>query len=288
MPTISPVARAVIGATPEEQFRQPRASVQASTGMEITRQEKPAGQPSTTEDTDPKAVTLSPQLTALARKQQKLQQEIQAQREREAAFTAKESDYIPKSAFKDKVQKDALGALKELGLDYEELTNLMLAQQQGADPVKELKAELQSLKASQEQNINKQYDATLKQYRAEADSLISQDPKAYHFITKTKNQAAVVQHIVETWEENPEKILTVEQAAKDIEEFLREQAREAKAALEELDGPPTEPAPQKKLPPPSRTLTNQAEAAPAKKTYGQFQHMSMKERIAQAMARAQK
>ena len=37
----------------------------------------------------------------------------------------------------------------------------------------------------------------------------------------------------------------------------------------------------------AKTLTRQAEVTPTK-TYGQFQHLSMKERIAQSIARAQR
>ncbi len=303
MPTISPVARAVIGGNSEEAFRQPRVSVTRSTGMELPPREAPPpaaqttptqpeiGQSSITEEeTPPAAVTLSPQLTALARKQQKLQQEVQALRDREAQFTAKEADYIPKSSFKTKLQENAVQALTELGISYEEITNLLLSQQQGEDPVQALKAEIQEIKASQEQNVSKQYEATLKQYKAETDSLVASDPK-YLLVKKGNHQDKVVQHIVETWKTD-DKILTVEEATQDIETFLRDQAREQAALLKEIDGEPAEtpPVEEKKLPPPktgTRTLTQQVESAPTR-TYNQFQHLSPKERLAQAIARAQK
>ncbi len=305
MPTITTTGRAVIGGSPED-FRQPRALVKTSTGMNLPplRESKPEGtetaptqkigQPGTTEEGKTGEVTLSPQLTALARKQQKLQAEIQAQRDREAAWTAKEADYVPKSSLQAKAKQNVNEALQEaLGMDYEAITQLVLSQGQDADPLGELRSEVQQMKKSQEENVNKQYEATLKQYRAEAESLISSDPKAFHFINKGKHQDVVVQHIVETWEENPDKILTVEQAAKEVEEFLRADAKEKADALRELDPPQeeeTKPA-QKTLPPPRpqapRTLTNQVESSPTR-TYNQFQHMSMKERIAQSIARTQK
>lgn len=296
MPTISPTVRASIGPSSEE-FKQPRAQVKATTGMNLppVSESKPPvdsknGQSGINEDTQTPAVTLSPQLTALARKQQKLQQEIQAQRDKEAAWVTKESNYVPKDQFKAKLQQNAVEALKDLGLDYEELTNLLLNQQNGDDPVKKLESKITQLEKAQEENVSKQYDATLKQYRAETDSLISSDPKAYFLITKGSHQDAVVQHIVDTWKEDDTKILSVDQAAKEVEEFLREQARAQKKLLEELEGPPAETTATKKLPPPkqvTRTLTNQVESSPTR-TYGQFQHLSMKERIAQAVARANK
>lgn len=306
MPTITPQARATIGGSSDVEAPARRTSVSASTGMNMptVRETKPtpsaggaapvSGHPSMGEETTAPAVTLSPQLTALARKQQKLQQEIQAQRDREAAFDAKQADYIPKSSLTAKFETDALGALKDLGMTYEQFNERLLAQLNGADPVKELRSEFDQFKKTQEESVNKQYDATLKQYRSEADALIAADPKAFHLITKGKHQDAVVQHIVETWEADPDQVLTVSQAAKEVEEVLRENARAYADALKEID-PPAEATAQsarKTLPPPKaaapRTLTSQVEATPQPRAHGQFQHLSMKERIAQAVARSQR
>lgn len=310
MPAITPQVRASIGGNSDAPPA-PRLAIKAATGMEPPRvpPAQPAaaapaaqapqapsapvktGQSDTVEETTPTAaVTLSPQLTALARKQQKLQQEIQAQREREAKWAQEQANYVPKSSIKEKLRTDAAGALKELDLDYEELTRLLLEQQQGADPVNALKADIEKMKADQQQAVSAQYEATLKQYKAEAEAVVAADPKAFFLINKGKHHDVVVQHIVDTWQENPEQVLTVEQAAKEIEEYFREQARQQKALLEELEGPPpapTPPVPEKKLPNPTRTLTQQVETAPTR-TFGQFQHLSMKERIAQAIARSQK
>ncbi len=180
-------------------------------------------------------------------------------------------------------------------MDYEQFNAAIIAQLNGADPVQELRSEVNNLKKTQEDNVNKQYDATLKQYRAEADSLVASDPKAFHFINKGKHQDVVVQHIVDTWKDNPDQVLTVAQAAKEVEEVLRENAKAYADALKELDPPAEAPVdPKKTLPPPKpaaapRTLTQQSEAsAPPVRTVGQFQHLSMKERIAQAVARAQR
>lgn len=296
MPTITHPARANIGGNPAE-FTQPRAQLKASTGMSIPPSKEATspelGQPGIKEETTPQAVTLSPQLTALARKQQKLQQEIQSQRDKETAWAAERADYIPKGTFKAKLQENAAAALQDLGLDYNELTDLLLKQQQSEDPVKRLESEINKLKQSQEENVNKQYEATLKQYKAEVSSLVTADPKAFFFIHKEGHQDAVVQHIVETWKENPDEVLTVEQAAKEIEEVLREEAKAKAAALKELEPDPVDPEEKptaKTLPPPkqaARTLTQQVESTPTR-TYNQFQHLSHKERIAQSIARAQK
>lgn len=300
MPTITPQGRPTIGGSPGE-YQMPRATLRAATGMNMPSLSTTAptlpvtapvksGQSDTIEETAAPSVTLSPQLTALSRKQQALQREIAAFKAEKAEWESKQGDYVQKSAFKAKFQSNSDEALQELGTDYEELTRLKLAQLQGADPIQELKSEIESLKKSQDDNVNKQYDATLKQYRAEADALIAADPRVYHLINKGGHQDAIVQHIVETWQENPEKVLTVEQAAKEIEEVLRENAKAYADALKELEPPVEEKPVQKTLPPPkrpeARTLTQSVETVPTR-TYGQFQHLSMKERIAQAAARAQ-
>lgn len=292
MPTIAPVVRQVIGGTQEAQPT--RTIIKSSaTGMTPLTQPEPSklGQNHVSEETTPPAVTLSPQLTALARKQQILQREVQAQRDKEAQFEKTKADYIPRSVLQAKASEDVNEALKEaLGMTYEELTARLLEQSNGADPVKALEAKLNKLEESQTEAVNKQYDATLKQYKAETDSLVSSDPKSFFLINKGKHQDAVVQHIVDTWKEDDTKVLTVEQAAKEIEEFLRDEARASKALLEELEGPPAETPQEKKLPPPkaaTRTLTQQVETAPTR-TYNQFQHLSPKERLAQAIARATK
>lgn len=239
------------------------------------------------EETDPKEVTLSPQLTALARKQQKLQQEIQAQRDKEAAFTAKEADYIPKSQIKAKMETNAVQTLQELGFTYEEVTNLILSQQSGADPhaqeLKALKDEVQSIKSTSEQNVSKQYEATINQYKVEVKKLTQDNPE-FKAINKKNAHEAVVKHIEDTFNEDGE-ILTVEQASKDIEDYLRDEAKEWSSILEEKK----EPVEEKKLPAPKtglRTLTQQVASIPPERTHNQSQYLSMKERIAQAVAKS--
>lgn len=305
MPSISPVIRASIGSNPQD-FKQPRATVTAPTGMGLPSLAKSmeqigenppkvekspqTGQPDIKEDTTAPAVTLSPQLTALARKQQILQREIQAQREKEAQFEATKADYVPRSSFKAKLQENAMEALNELGVNYEELTNLLLNQQQSADPVKKLEAEIQNLKTAQEQSVSKQYEATVNQYKSEIQSLIEKNPE---FITvkEEKAQEVVLQHILDTFEKDG-KILSVEDASKDIEDFLVEEA-EGKLKLTKLKAklsPPVETPQKQTLPPPrsgARTLTQSVESAPTR-TYNQMQHMTPKERLAAALARAQK
>lgn len=307
MPAITPQVRATIGGGQHEPIL-PRASIKAATGMnlptlkESKQSEEALGQLDTKEETIKPAVTLDPQTSTLARNQQKLQAEIRALREKEAAFEKQKAEYVPKAEFKAKLQQNAAEALSELGTTYDELTSALLSQKNTDDPVRKLEVKIEQLEKSQEDNVNKQFDATLKQYRAEADSLIAADPKTYHFISKGmksekwNGECPVTTHILEEWKHNPDNVLTVEKAAKEIESFLRLEAKAEADALRELEAlekPAEETAPvaKKTLPPPpratTRTLTEQVTSTPTR-TQNMFQHMSMKERIAEAARRAQK
>lgn len=251
------------------------------------------GQAPTSEETSSEAVTLNPQASQLARLHQKHQREVELLRQKQSEWEKQKDSYVPKSDLRAKFEADPVGTLQEFGMTYDQFNERLLAKLNGDDPVKALESRIDNLQKSQEENVNKQYEATLKQYKTEATALVAKDLKAYHFISKGKHEDAVVQHIVDTWEENPDQVLTVEQAAKEIEEFLRAEAKEKSDLLRELDPPQEETVPQKKqLPPPQRsaaprTLTNDTAVSP-QRTYGQFQHLSMKERIAQAVARASK
>lgn len=304
MPTITPQARVQVNADTGS-FQQPRRSITQSTGMNSPRidrsqagvpsqQSGKIGQGTINVETPTPEVTLSPQLTAIARRQQKLQQEVQAQRDKEAAWEKEKSGYVPRDALKAKAQQNAAEALQDaLGMSYEDLANLMITQQNGADPVKALEAKINKLETDQVENTNRQYDATIKQYKAETSAVVSKDTKKYFLIDKQGAQDAVVQHIVDTWEENPDKVLSVEEAANDIEEFLRDEAKKQKAYLDELDGPKEVPQQNGKqnLPPPKpalRTISHSVESGGQTRNYQQFQHLSMKERIAAAIAKAQR
>lgn len=294
MPTIAPQLRASIGNS--DQPASHRASLTAATGMTMpTTQSTSApktGHPGITEETTAPAVTLSPQLTALARRQQKFQQEVQAQREKESQWEKDKANYVPKESFKAKVQQNAVEALSDLGLTYDELTNLLLNQQNGADPVRELRSEVDQLKKSQEESANKQFEAILNQYKSEAQKLIQSSDKYLMIRDEPEAAKAAVDELVADWEKDGE--------TKDIsyyldlaEEGLRDMANALSGRLSKTKPAEETAQPTKKtLPPPkaaqTRTLTQQVETAPQQARPGQFQHLSMKERIAQATARAQR
>ena len=295
MPQITHTVRASIGGIQEA--APTRTTLTVPTGMNAPSLNggnsvpSPAktGQPDTTEGTTA-AVTLSPQLTALARKQQKLQAEIQAQRDREAQWEKEKAGYVSKDAFKAKAQQNAAEALADLGFSYDEITNLLLAQQNGQDPVQQLQHRLDSLEKSNQESTNKLFDQTVAQYRTEASKMIASDEKYVMLKDEPEAAKAAIDELLEDFEKTGE--------TKDIsyylnlaEEGLKEMAQSLASRLDKTKKPEAEVPPAKKtLPPPAqapRTLTQQVATTPTR-VPNQFQHLSPKERLAQALARAQR
>ncbi len=154
--------------------------------------------------------------------------------------------------------------------------------------INELKQEIAGIKAATEQNVSKQYEATINQYRRDIKNLVESDP-SFDSIKSQKAEEHVLQHILDTFNEDGE-ILSVEEAAKEIEDYIVDEALEMsklKKVQERLQATQSE----KRLPPPKtsmRTLTNQVTQSTPSVERGQFQHLTMKERIARAVARSQK
>lgn len=244
---------------------------------------------STIEATAPKEEALSPKFAALARKEKALRAQAQAIKAREEAFKASEATYSQKYVDKEKLKSNPMEVLSELGLSYDDLTNLVLNSNSTQSPeISELKKELQALKDEQlqiktgaQKSQEAAYEQALTQIRNEAKLLVDSN-EAYETIKETNNYEAVVELIKETFDSEGT-LLTVEDAATQVEEYLMENAlkmaqlRKIKAKL----NPPAKPeeekqqAPQKQQPQ-MKTLTS---AVSAQTTRGH----SEKERIARAM-----
>src|ERR1700677_4765104 len=183
MPTVIPQARPTITNSTEDSYRLPiKTIIAASTGMEISKEPKPvaSGQTVITEE-GPKEVTLSPQLTALARKEQKFRQQEQAFKAKEAAIAAKEAEVSKLAELKTKISAKDYSVLDELGISYEEWTNYLINKGESTKPevqaVKKLEEEVSAMKKAQEEQVSKQYEATLNQYRREIKNLVDSNPE---------------------------------------------------------------------------------------------------------------
>lgn len=302
--------------TDTQPWNRPRETVTVSTKPPETFVEKAAkiAQPSMSEETpaketssstpapvpQAKEVTLSPKLAALARKEAKFRQQEQAFKAKQAKFEAEQAEAAKLLKIKERLAAKDYAALEELGVSYQDWSNALLSQAEDEKPetqaIKKLEEKLTSLEESQKAQVSKQYEATINQYKAEIKRATETNPD-FATIKELKAQEHVLQHILDTFEQDGE-ILTVEQASKEIEDFLIEDAlamtklSKVKAKL----APASQPKQKQVLPPPqsgqqSKTLTNRvATAAPApvepKFAGKQMQHLSPRERLALAIQKA--
>lgn len=212
-----------------------------------------SGQASTTEsesvasaaEVKPEAKTeepLSSQYAQLAKKERQLRQQAQqvkaqtdALAAREAAIKAKEAEYQGDSYIpKDRLSKDTIRVLEEAGISYEQLTQDMLnapspeARQQ-ASVIAKLEAKIAALEEGQnkvtknfEDSQQNAYKQAVNQLRTEAKQLVYATPD-FETIKETNSVEDVVELITKTFEEDGI-LLTVDEAAKAVEEHLYEEA----------------------------------------------------------------
>ncbi len=295
MPVISPQGRASVQADTNTNPAMPRKTISVSTGMELKSAE-PVGHQDTVVDTpEPsKEVTLSPQLTALARKEQALRQKEQAFKAEKEAIEKERAEFSELRKLKERIAAKDYAALDEMGVDYNEYSQQLLNKLNGESPeaarIRDLEEKLGKFEESQKVATTKQYDATIAQYKKQIADTVAANPD-FDTVKSLGAEGHVLQLILDTFNEDGE-ILTVEQAAKDIEDALLEEA-ERYAKLPKLKAklsPPVEeqkkilPAPRSGL----RTLTNSISQVTPSTPKNQFQHMSMRERIAAAVSKAQK
>lgn len=243
------------------------------------------------------SVRLSPQLSALARKEQAYRQREQALKQREKDLEAKLSKADQFEQLQTKISSKDFSQAEELGLNYEEYTNYLLNKQSGEDPqtqaFKKLEDEIAGLKKAQEENAQSQFDETVQAYRTELKKAVEADPK----FLKLKKFSDVgpdgkeisgvdvaLQFILDSWEEDQESV-AVDEALDLTNKFIEERARKWAALIEE----PKSEALERELPPPrasSKTLTNQMQpSGETPRPQKSLQHLSESERYAEARRR---
>lgn len=236
----------------------------------------------------PKEDPLSTQYALLARKEKALRAKVQAQdlalkareaafAEREAAIKAKEAEYTSNYIAKSRIKSDPLSVLTEEGVSYDELTNAILNPQSKQDPrilaeIEKLKAEVQAskdwqIKAKEESAAQQKqaYNQAVNQIRNEAKQLIQNDP-SFEMIKETRSVGDVVELIEKTYNEDGV-LLSVEEAALEVEEYLASQAiklakiNKIKSRLNEVQKPAQPQQAAKQPQPGMKTLTNSVNAS---------------------------
>ncbi len=260
-------------------------------GQQITNN-SPAAASAETEE----SVRLSPQLSALARKEQAFRQREQALKEREKAIESKLTDAERFETLKTKLSEKDYSEAEALGLNYEDYVKYVLEKQGGEDPVqtelKALRAELQSFKKGAEESAAGQYEETISEYRKEITKAVTSDPdfssiKNLEGITGVKGEEAVLQLIIDSFEQDDEE-LTVADACKQVEDYVMSLGQKFQA-LPKLK-PKDEEIPQeveRVLPRPmvGKTLTNDMTTVNEKRPFKSLQHLSENERYAEARRR---
>lgn len=255
-------------------------------GQADTTKASVAEEPKPTEDT----VKLSPQVAALARKEQRFRQQQQELDKERAAIAAEKAEVADLRAMKAKLAAKDYSGLDDL-VDYNEYSQHQVNKLNGIDPaqeaIKKLESKITDLEKTTQDNISKQFEAAVNERRIATKALVESNPD-FARIKRAGKEEAVVQHILDTWEHDSQE-LSVEQAAKEVEEVLIEKAKKWAAILEEDKGAPAEDA-KKQLPPLKpglKTLTNAVVAGDIKRPSKSLQHMSDSERWAEARKRAE-
>lgn len=240
-------------------------------------------------------VTLSPQMAALARKEQKFRQREQDLKKSTVALEAEKAEIAELKALKAKLATKDYSGIESL-VKYDDYTNYLLNKDSNLTPeqqaVKKLAEEVEGLKTSQKQDVEKRFEAAVNERRKAVTQLVATNPE-FNRIKKAKAEEAVVQHILDTWEQD-QIDLSPEEAAKEVSAMLLEKANEWKALLEEEPEtvtPETVDATKRSLPPlkaPIRTLTNNmAATGEIKRPLKSLSNMSDAERYAEARRRAE-
>lgn len=231
------------------------------------------------------SVTLSPKISALARKEQ-------AQRQRELALKRREHELADKLAKADKYEKltakleaKDFSAAEELGMSYDEYTKYLVDKQQSQDPreekVRRLEQQLEELKRQQEERTADEWKSNQESWKSAISELVTKD-ESYSSIKELKAEAAVLQHINDSFEEDGVE-LTADQACKEIEEALLQRA-ERLASLPKIKGK-TLPPPKPETKPSSKTITQTITTTPKAQSRKPLYLMSESERYAEAIRR---
>lgn len=187
---------------------------------------------------------LSRQFAQLARQERairmKAQQQEQAYKAREQALAAREAElqaqadqYKTGYISRDQLKADPFSVLNENGLTYEQLTEQLL-NQTPRDPrmdatISKLEAKIRDLEAKTE-DTGKQYrqqqadayTAAVKQIESDTRTLVQNNPE-FETIKATNSVKDVVELITQTYDKDGI-LLTVEEAAQEVENYLMEEA----------------------------------------------------------------
>lgn len=235
------------------------------------------------------SVTLSPQISALARKEQAQRQRERAFVQREKALEAKLADAERYSQLKTKIAAKDYSAADELGMTYDQYTQYLLDKQAGEDPgeqrYRKVESELEKLKKNQEEQTIQEYQANQSLWKQEIAKTVDASEE-FSTIKELGAHAAVLKHINDSFDEDGVE-LTAEEAAKEIEEALLARAEKLASVSKikkKFEAEPRVLGAPKSSP---KTITQNMTVTSEKVKSKPFHLMSESEQIAEAYRRVQ-
>jgi hypothetical protein len=257
-----------------------------------TAQEAPVvetGNPASVGEQIQEEVQLSPKLTAIARKEQAQRAKEKAFADKERSFSEKMSDAEKFHALKKRLADKDYTALDELGISYEEYVKHEINKESSKDPaqakVKELEERLEALQKAQEEKEVQDYETNQSLWKQEIKKAVDENPE-FSTIKDLGAYEIVLQHVNDSFEEDGVE-LTVEEAAKEIEEALVAKAEKFASVTKiknKAQGPKVLGAPPK---PTVKTITQNLTTTPKTSASRPFHMLSESEQIAEAIRRVQ-
>jgi dihydroneopterin aldolase len=175
---------------------------------------------------------LSPKFAILAQREKQLRSREAQLKATEAALKAKEAEYEQSYIPKNRLKEAAMEALKKGELSYDEFTQMMLSSPQAeVDPVireqqakiADLQKRIEELDGNFKNTQTEQYKQAVRQLRQDAETVLNANPE-FEMINGLKQYDKVVELIEETFKEE-NRLLSIEEAAKEIEDYLFEEAQ---------------------------------------------------------------
>lgn len=210
----------------------PRAEVHTnqSASPELIPQVQPASPEAPKSPSPAEDPQLSSKFAALARKEKAIRQRYQEISQREEEFKQLQADIAKEREFRQRLKSDPLDVLNAEGITYDQLVTRAKA---SLDPATQEMLNLQNQVKALEESLNKQQEESqknqvtqreqaLKQISMDVQELITSNP-AYETVKDMGAHEAVTELIAATYDEDGI-LLTTEQAAKQVEDYLMAEA----------------------------------------------------------------
>jgi len=246
------------------------------------------GNPATVGEQIQEELQLSPKLSAIARKEQAQRAKEKAFAEKERSFTERLADADRYQALKEKIAKEDYTGLEELGVKYDGYVKHEINKENSKDPtvqrIKELEERIEALTKGQEEKEVSDYEMNQSLWKNEIKKAVDENPE-FSTIKDLGAYDIVLQHVNDSFEEDGVE-LTVDQAAKEIEEALVAKAEKFASVTKLKNKAPDAKvlgAPKPKV----QTITQNLTTTPQAQKSRPFHLMSESEQLAEAIRRVQ-